>query len=102
LFDLDGPGHYFRRIKSVAVTIPCVTGPYTGVNCTVSLQNSAIRTSPQISGSGYADTKNLSASYGAIQAVVTSSGQWDSGLFETNLRDERCLPFESKIGTYGD
>jgi hypothetical protein len=94
LFDLDGPGHYFRRIKSVVVTIPCVTGPYTGVNCTLSLQNSAIRTSSQISGSGYADSKNLSANYGTIQAVVTSSGQADSGLFETNLRDERYLPFE--------
>jgi hypothetical protein len=94
LFDLDGPGHYFRRIKSVALTIPCVTGPYTGVNCTLSLQNSAIRTSPQVQGSGYSDSQNLSAYYGTIQAVVTSSGQMDSGLFETNLNDERYLPFE--------
>jgi hypothetical protein len=94
LFDLDGPGHYFRRIKSVAVTIPCVTGPYTGVNCTLSLQNSFIRTSSQISGSGYADRKNFNANYGTIQAMVTSSGQADSGLFETNLQDERYLPFE--------
>lgn len=93
LFDLDCPGHYFRRIKSVAVTIPCVTGPYTGVNCTLSLQNSSIRTSPQVQGS-YSDGKNLSAYYGTIQAVVTSSGQMDSGLFETNLHDERYLPFE--------
>ncbi|MFY9983760.1 MAG: hypothetical protein WAK31_03335 [Chthoniobacterales bacterium] len=93
-FDLDGPGHYFRRIKSVAVTIPCVTGPYTGANCTLSLQNSFIRTSSQISGSGYADRKNFNANYGTIQAIVTSSGQADSGLFETNLRDERYLPFE--------
>ena len=94
LFDMDGPGHYFRRIKSVAVTIPCVTGPYTGVNCTLSLQNSSIRDSAQVQGSGYSDGKNLSAYYGAIQAVVTSSGQMDSGLFETNLNDERYLPFE--------
>ena len=94
LFDLDGPGHYFRRIKSVALTIPCVTGPYTGVNCTLSLQNSSIRTSPQIKGSGYADSKNLSAYYGTIQAVVTSTAQMDSGLFETSLHDERYLPFE--------
>jgi hypothetical protein len=94
LFDLDGPGHYFRRIKSVAVTIPCVTGPYAGVNCTLSLQNSAIRTSPQVQGSGYSDSTNLSAYYGTIQAVVTSSAQMDSGLFETNLHDERYLPFE--------
>ena len=27
LFDMDGPGHYFRRIKSVAMSIPSVTGP---------------------------------------------------------------------------
>src|SRR5262249_23317281 len=31
LFDMDYPGHYLRRIKSVALTIPCVVGPYTGV-----------------------------------------------------------------------
>lgn len=33
-------------------------------------------------------------SSGAIQSIVTSSGQNDSRLFETNLRDERYLPFE--------
>jgi Tc toxin complex TcA C-terminal TcB-binding domain len=27
LFDLDCAGHSFRRIKSVAVSIPCVVGP---------------------------------------------------------------------------
>jgi hypothetical protein len=64
------------------------------VNCTLSLQNSFIRTSSQISGSGYADRKNFNANYGTIQAMVTSSGQVDSGLFETNLEDERYLPFE--------
>ena len=94
LFDLDGPGHYFRRIKSVAMTIPCVTGPYTGVHCTLSLQNSSIRGSAQVQGSGYSDAKNLSANYGAIEAVVTSSVQMDSGLFDVSLRDERYLPFE--------
>ena len=33
-------------------------------------------------------------STGAIQSIVTSSGQNDSGLFETTLKDERYLPFE--------
>ena len=28
LFDLDCPGHYFRRLRSVAVSIPCIVGPY--------------------------------------------------------------------------
>src|SRR5262249_28877814 len=32
--------------------------------------------------------------FGSLQSIVTSTGQNDSGLFETNLRDERYLPFE--------
>jgi hypothetical protein len=98
LFDLDGPGHYFRRIKSVAVTLPCVTGPYTSVNCTLTLQKSSIRTSAD-TGPGYArkgsDDVRFNDYYGALQSIVTSSGQSDSGLFEANLNDERYLPFEA-------
>ena len=33
--------------------------------------------------------------YGSMQSIVTSSAQNDGGLFETNLRDERYLPFEN-------
>jgi len=99
LFDLDCPGHYLRRIKSVSVTIPCVTGPYVGVNCTLTLLRSSVRSGLDVSA-GYArgaptdpDTRFVDR-FGAIQSVVTSSGQNDSGLFETNLNDERYLPFE--------
>ena len=53
IFDFDGPGHYFRRIKSVAVSLPCVTGPYASVSCRLTLTDSSIRTSPSV-GSGYA------------------------------------------------
>jgi hypothetical protein len=98
LFDMDGPGHYFRRIKNVAVTIPCVTGPYTSVNCTLLLTKSAIRKTVGV-GDGYARTgtedSRFDDHYGSVQAIVTSSAQNDSGLFETNLRDERYLPFEN-------
>lgn len=97
LFDMDGPGHYFRRIKSVAVTLPCVVGPYTSVNCTLTLQKSSIRTSTDLDKT-YArqgsDDHRFDDYYGTIQSIVTSSAQADSGLFETNLRDERYLPFE--------
>src|SRR5262249_29482481 len=31
---------------------------------------------------------------GSAQSIVTSTGNNDSGMFETNLRDERMLPFE--------
>jgi hypothetical protein len=40
LYDLTCPGHYMRRIKSVALSIPSVVGPYASVNCTLTLQRS--------------------------------------------------------------
>src|SRR5262249_20102486 len=43
LFDLDYPGHYMRRIKSFSVTIPAVVGPYTSINCTLTLLASKTR-----------------------------------------------------------
>jgi hypothetical protein len=98
-FDLDCPGHYFRRIKSVALTLPCVAGPYTSVNCTLTLQNSTIRISTDLPGNKYArqgpDDIRFNDYYGTVQSIVTSSAQSDSGLFETNLNDQRYLPFEA-------
>jgi hypothetical protein len=98
LFDMDGPGHYFRRIKTVALSIPCVTGPYTSVNCTLTLTKSSIRKEVGV-GDGYArmgtEDSRFSDHYGSLQAIVTSTAQNDSGMFETNLRDERYLPFEN-------
>ncbi|MBK6612849.1 MAG: insecticidal toxin protein [Ottowia sp.] len=93
LFDMDGPGHYFRRIKTVAVSVPCVTGPYASVNCTLTLLSSRIRTTPVV---GDADDDSRFSDYlGSLQSIVTSSAQNDSGMFETNFRDERYLPFEN-------
>ena len=98
-FDLDCPGHYFRRIKSVAVTLPCVVGPYTSVNCALTLQNSTIRISTDLPSNKYArqgpDDIRFNDYYGTVQTIVTSSAQSDSGLFETNLGDPRYLPFET-------
>ncbi|MBE0466281.1 MAG: insecticidal toxin protein [Candidatus Desulforudis sp.] len=99
LFDMDGPGHYFRRIKTVAVSIPCVTGPYAGVNCTLTLLKSSIRRTQVLRDGVYAredaQDDRFSDYFGSLQSIVTSSAQNDSGLFETNLRDERYLPFEN-------
>lgn len=99
LFDVDYPGHYMRRMKSVGITVPCVTGPYTGINCTLTLLSSSIRHVNTLSASKYARHANdqrFADSAGTVQSIVTSSGQNDSGLFETNLRDERYLPFEGQ------
>lgn len=97
LFDLDGPGHYFRRLKSVALSIPCISGPYASVACTLTLLRSSTRTSSLV-GDAYeraeGDDSRFSDHLGSVQSIVTSSAQNDSGLFETNLHDERYLPFE--------
>jgi hypothetical protein len=99
IFDLDAPGHYFRRIKTVAISIPCVTGPYTSINCTLTLLKSSIRKNPILGDRTYArenaEDDRFSDYFGSLQSIVTSSAQNDSGLFETNLRDERYLPFEN-------
>jgi hypothetical protein len=98
-FDMDSPGHYMRRIKSVSLTIPCIVGPYTSVNCTLTLQKSSIRKDPSLSTDGNygresSEDPRFRDYFGSIQSIVTSNAQNDSGMFETNLRDERYLPFE--------
>lgn len=102
LFDMDYPGHYMRRIKSVAITIPCVAGPYTTVSCTMTLNKNSVRRSADSSGNYPRKTSNgipgddprFRDAIGSIQSIATSSGQNDNGLFEFNFRDERYLPFE--------
>jgi Tc toxin complex TcA C-terminal TcB-binding domain len=100
LFDLDTPGHYMRRIKSVALSIPSVVGPYTSVNCTLSLLKSIVRKSAGLKdGKQYERASNAPDDrfvdyFGPVQSIVTSGANNESGLFETNLHDERLLPFE--------
>ncbi|MEG3838650.1 hypothetical protein [Microcoleus sp. herbarium14] len=98
LFDADYPGHYMRRIKSVSLTIPCVVGPYTSINCTLTLLTNKTRIN-SLAQSGYPeDLENEDSrfvtNFAAMQSIATSTAQNDSGLFELNFRDERYLPFE--------
>ena len=100
LFDADYPGHYMRRLKSVSLTIPCVTGPYTSVNCTLTLLKSKVRVStdtqpayPEQVADGSSDPRFV-YNFAATQSIATSTGQNDSGMFEVNFRDDRYLPFE--------
>jgi hypothetical protein len=96
-FDANYPGHYLRRLRSVGLTIPCVAGPYSGVNATLTLVGNKVRMStsatPQYKEQGPNDPR-FAYSVGAIQSIATSSAQNDSGLFELSFRDERYLPFE--------
>jgi Tc toxin complex TcA C-terminal TcB-binding domain len=100
IFDLDFPGHYLRRIKYLSLTVSCVTGPYVGVNFTLTLLKSSIRHSNSLLGDQkkYSrmieeDDPRFRDSHSAIQSIVMSSGQNNNGPFETNLNDERYLPF---------
>jgi hypothetical protein len=78
-FDADFPGHFMRRIRSVAVTIPCVAGPYTTINATLTLLNSRIRRSNAVSPA-YAEqpdgrpTVHLSPRRGAFRGDQPRTG----------------------------
>jgi len=97
LYDMDYPGQYFRRLKSVSLSLPCVAGPYTSVSAKLSLINNRYRKNTN-SPDGYVeqdgDTRFV-YNIGAIQSIATSNAQNDSGMFELNFRDERYLPFEN-------
>jgi hypothetical protein len=92
LFDMDYPGHYMRRIKSVSLSIPCVVGRYTNVNCSLTQSFSKVRRNTH--AADYDDPAHFHENYGSAQTIVTSTARQDSGLFELNFRDERYLPFE--------
>lgn len=93
LFDLDYPGHYYRRLRSVSISIPCVAGPYTTINATLELHNTSIRKGD----SGIIDASLTAESASSPKSTIaTSGGQNDSGLFELNFNDARYLPFEGK------
>ena len=111
--DREYPGHHLRFIKGVSLTIPAVAGPYTGVHCQLTLLSSATRVEPTlldieeccpgVCNCGRCDRRRYEATcpdprivkrYGALEAIATSTGQNDAGLFQFDFRDERYLPFE--------
>jgi Tc toxin complex TcA C-terminal TcB-binding domain len=120
MFDLDAPGMYMRRIKSVSLTIPCVVGPYTSVNCRLTLIGSTTRIAPELRPPAHecccppkpcccdcAESEQIARQYelcpddpravrqyDARQAIATSSAQNDAGLFQLSFDDPRYLPFE--------
>lgn len=98
LFDMEYLGHYKRRIKSVSMSIPCIAGPYTGINATLRLLENKFRNTA-IGGKTYEENTEetddrFSTYIIPIDAIAASSAQNDSGMFELNFKDERYLPFE--------
>lgn len=89
LFDLDCPGHYFRRIISIAVTIACVNGAQRQINMELTLQASKTRrsiTATDPADDGFSDTPK----------IVTSAGMEDPGTFSADGGGGRYRPFERR------
>jgi hypothetical protein len=93
LFDIDYPGYYFRRLKTVSISIPAVVGRFTSLSATLTLLSSKVRESNRITGAYGAD-ENYRSDHLAVEAIAASTGQNDSGRFQLDFRDEKYLPFE--------
>ena len=89
-FDLLYPGQYRRRIRSVRLSIACVTGPYVNIPATLTLTGAKIRIEPSQDGpAGLAD----SLLRHTVQ-MATSTAQNDAGVFDFAFSDARYMPFE--------
>jgi hypothetical protein len=106
IFDIEQPGHYKRRIKSVTLSIPCIVGPYNSVNCTLSLIRCSYRKNTILNSGAddwlkYTETNGQQGNSDSrfvydrckIRSIVTSTSLNDSGMFENN-RDDKYMPFE--------
>jgi Tc toxin complex TcA C-terminal TcB-binding domain len=100
LFDMDYPGQYLRRLKSVSLRIPCVIGPHTSLNCTLRLLEHKFRTNSIVPDkNSYPEQtdrtdERFSTVNVPISSIAVSSLEDESGVFELNFHDERYLPFE--------
>jgi Tc toxin complex TcA C-terminal TcB-binding domain/Neuraminidase-like domain len=99
LFDLDRPGDYLRRLRTVSVSVMCVASAHAGVPGTLTLLRNETRARP-VPPPVASDPTNppvdpaIEVGLVPIQSIATSSGREDSGLFQLDFRDERILPFE--------
>lgn len=99
LYDLDYPGHYMRRLKSVSLSVPAVVGPYSTINATLTMLSNETRVRSTLRNGRYerdldSEDDRFVDDFTTVQAIATSSGRDDAGMFELSLRDERYLPFE--------
>jgi hypothetical protein len=79
--------------------VPAVVGPYSTINATLTMLANETRVSPALRNGRYErdldnNDERFVSDFTPIQAIATSSGRDDAGLFELNFRDERYLPFE--------
>ncbi|KAK5988291.1 Toxin subunit YenA2-like protein [Cladobotryum mycophilum] len=100
LFDLEFPGHYFRRFKSVGFSFIGENKSHVPVNCTATLLDHRYRANGSPGGSypeqsGGKDPRFVYQDFSSpITSVAMTSGQDDTGRFEVNFSGDAYLPFE--------
>ncbi|KAL6364550.1 hypothetical protein LRP88_01953 [Fusarium phalaenopsidis] len=97
LFDMDFPGHYMRRIRPVAVSIPAVVGPHTNINATLQLTGHRYRVSTSASKAAEymaQDKDSFRTDHIPISAVAISGGAGDTGVFDLSFSGPKYMPFE--------
>lgn len=105
LYDQDYPGHYLRRLHSVALTLPALLGPYQNIRATLTQTQSRLVTSPKREAVlfltpelhedvGTGDGRYVMMSLRPRQQVCLSSASQDMGLVTASETDDRYLPFE--------
>ena len=100
LYDLDGPGHYHPPhqgpggLHAVGRRPDHQPEPDRDPEQQHDPRLAAARERRRTPRDTTQDDGRFLDSYGSTDVIVTSGGTNDSGMFETNLRDERFLPFE--------
>lgn len=101
MFLNDYPNHIDRRIKTVAVSLPALIGPYEDVRATLTQLSNGVNIRADLNAIDYLlnpeeNTRPPSVIYNlqANQSIVVSTAMEDSGLFRLNFDDELFLPFE--------
>lgn len=105
LFNEDYPGHYLRRLHSVALSMPALLGPYQNIRATLTQTQSRLLVKPDIEGVKFltpkatrdddqGDGSNVLMSLRARQQVCLSSATQDIGLVSNPEADDRYRPFE--------
>ncbi|WP_460821622.1 Tc toxin subunit A-related protein [Nocardioides ungokensis] len=93
----ENPGWINQRILSVAVTAPCVAGPYTGFHAGLTLTSAVVRTNDDVGG-GFGDAfggdPRFAAAPAAISSIRTSHGVTDKGRVPGARTDDRYDAFE--------
>jgi hypothetical protein len=94
----ENPGWINQRIVSVAVSTPCVTGPYTGIHAGLALTSAVVRRNNDTNG-GFGDPFGLgdarfASALPVLNEIRTSHGIGDKGRLSGARPDDRYDAFE--------